>query len=132
MSSLSDAATGGADVRVERRGATAHILIDRPQVANALAPATTAALADAFVQAELDPAVRVIVVRGAGDRAFCAGIDLGARTGAFVHPMKRQARNLHEVILETEKPTIAAVNGGGINRDGRVVREFGFLRADHG
>lgn len=85
-----------AGVRLTRQGATAHILIDRPQVANALAPATTAALIEAFVQAELDPAVRVIVVRGAGDRAFCAGVELGASSGAFVHPMKRELRNLHE------------------------------------
>ena len=114
MSSRSEAQPGDSGIRWARRGAVAHILIDRPQVANALAPATMAALADAFVQAERDREVRVIVVRGAGERAFCAGVELGASEGRFVHPMKRTTRNLHELILETEKPTIAAVNGAAV------------------
>ena len=116
MSSPSEALAGDSGIRWERRGAVAHILIDRPQVANALAPATMAALAEAFVQAERDHAVRVIVVRGAGERAFCAGVELGASGGGggFVHPMKRATRNLHELILETEKPTIAAINGAAV------------------
>lgn len=114
MSSRSEAQPGDSGIRWVRRGAVAHILIDRPQVANALAPATMAALADAFVQAERDREVRVIVVRGAGERAFCAGVELGASEGGFVHPMKRTTRNLHELILETEKPTIAAVNGAAV------------------
>jgi enoyl-CoA hydratase len=100
-----------AGVRATRRGAVAHILIDRPRVMNALAPSTMEALAEAFSEAERDAQVRVIVVRGAGDRAFCAGVDLSAAQGPFIHPMKRADRNLHEVILETEKPTIAAING---------------------
>ena len=101
------------DVRSARQGAVAHIVIDRPQVMNALAPATMAALADALQQAEQDPEVRVIVLRGAGERAFCAGVDLGAsaKTATWVHPMKRPTRNLQELILEIEKPTIAAING---------------------
>ena len=114
MSSRSEAQPGDSGIRWARRGAVVHILIDRPQVANALAPATMAALADAFVQAERDREVRVIVVRGAGERAFCAGVELGASEGGFVHPMKRTTRNLHELILETEKPTIAAVNGAAV------------------
>lgn len=114
MAGLSTAETTLADdagVRTTRRGAVAHILIDRPRVMNALAPPTMDALVEAFAQAERDDAVRVIVVRGAGERAFCAGVDLSAAQGPFIHPMKRTARNLHEVILETEKPTIAAING---------------------
>lgn len=114
MSSRSEPVCGDSGIRSERRGAVAHILIDRPQVANALAPSTMAALADAFVQAERDREVRVIVVRGAGERAFCAGVELGAGEGDFVHPMKRATRNLHELILETEKPTIAAINGAAV------------------
>lgn len=112
MSNRSEAPASGSDVCIDVRGAVAHILIDRPQVRNALAPDTVADLATAFLAAEQDPAVRVIVVRGAGERAFCAGIDLGASVDQrFVHPMKRNARNLHELILELEKPTLASING---------------------
>lgn len=114
MSSSSEEVSSVNGVQVARRAAVAEILIDRPQVANALTPDTMAALANAFLQAERDPEVRVIVVRGAGDRAFCAGVELGAGTGTFEHPMKRAVRNLHEAILEIEKPTIAAVNGAAV------------------
>ncbi|MCW5286584.1 enoyl-CoA hydratase/isomerase family protein [Verminephrobacter eiseniae] len=111
MSSRSDGTLATRDVHFDRRGAVAHILIDRPGVMNALAPATMEKLADAFLRAERDPEVRVIVIRGAGERAFSAGVDLGVTREALVHPMKRETRNLHEIILETEKPTIAAING---------------------
>lgn len=112
MPNYDDIAPAGGSVRLNVRGAVAHILIDRPQVRNALAPDTVEALAAAFLEAEGDARVRVIVVRGAGERAFCAGMDLGAVAGQpFVHPMKRSTRNLHELILEVEKPTLAAING---------------------
>jgi enoyl-CoA hydratase len=78
------------------------------------------ALADAFVQAGEDPNIWVIVVRGAGDEAFCAGADLKeadvlAKAGrSYPHPMTGTTRNLFELVLETPKPTIAAINGTAV------------------
>lgn len=121
MSSPSSAPPSGLDVVVTRREHVGYILIDRPKVANALAPSTTTELAAAFLEMEADPQIRVIVVRGAGDRAFCAGVELGQTNVPFVHPMKRQDRNLHELILEIEKPTIAAINGAAVGAGCEIV-----------
>ncbi|WP_433229527.1 enoyl-CoA hydratase/isomerase family protein [Actinomadura formosensis] len=55
----------------------ARITLNRPEARNALSDRMTAELLDAFDRAKADPGVRVIVLTGAGDRAFCAGADLG-------------------------------------------------------
>ena len=112
------------DIQLTVRDSVAHVLINRPQFMNTLGPDTATALADAMLQAERDPEVRVIVIRGAGERAFCAGVELGesAGMGSFVHPMKRDTRNIHELILEIEKPTIAAVNGACVGAGCEIAR----------
>ena len=101
-------------------GRTAWIRIDRPERRNAMAVQTTEELIEAFVGAGADPDVWAIVLTGAGDHAFCAGGDLKemdetARSGRDIAvPMTGIYRNLFEVILETPKPTIAAVNGAAL------------------
>ncbi|WP_165978473.1 enoyl-CoA hydratase/isomerase family protein [Actinomadura darangshiensis] len=55
----------------------ARITLNRPDARNALSDRMTGELLDAFDRAKADPEVRVIVLTGAGDRAFCAGADLG-------------------------------------------------------
>ncbi|MBW8485752.1 enoyl-CoA hydratase/isomerase family protein [Actinomadura parmotrematis] len=61
----------------EVRDRVARITLNRPEARNALSDAMTAELLDALAKADVDDAVRVIVLTGAGDRAFCAGADLG-------------------------------------------------------
>jgi enoyl-CoA hydratase len=110
----------GKHVIYEVRDRTARIRIDRPERRNAMAVQTTEELLAAFVRAGEDPDVWAIVVTGTGDRAFCAGGDLKemdetARSGRDIHvPMTGLHRNLFEVMLETPKPTIAAVNGAAL------------------
>ncbi|MFS2294445.1 MAG: enoyl-CoA hydratase-related protein [Actinomadura sp.] len=55
----------------------ARITLNRPEARNALSDQMIDELLDAFERAKADPEVRVIVLTGAGDRAFCAGADLG-------------------------------------------------------
>jgi len=62
----------------------ARITLNRPEARNALNDQLTEELLDAFEQAKGDDAVRVIVLTGAGDKAFCAGADLGG-LGAQLH-----------------------------------------------
>ncbi len=57
-------------------GSVAVVTINRPEVRNALNRETIVALADAFRRLDDDPDVRVAILRGAGERAFCAGADL--------------------------------------------------------
>src|SRR5262245_50372710 len=59
----------------------ARITIDRPERRNALTWGLVADLRRAFAEARADAAVRVCVLAGAGDRAFCAGADLGSMRG---------------------------------------------------
>src|SRR6185436_6503887 len=62
---------------VERNGTTAVLTIDRPK-ANAIDAATSKAMGDAFAELDADPAVRAIVITGAGPKFFSAGWDLSA------------------------------------------------------
>jgi enoyl-CoA hydratase len=63
----------------EHAGGVARITINRPDARNALSQEVMEGLLAAFDRAAADPAVRVVVLTGAGDKAFCAGGDLGGR-----------------------------------------------------
>ena len=95
--------------------AAALITINRPKTLNALDIATLDELENAAVRAEQDPAVRVVIFTGAGDRAFIAGgdiADLNSRQGLAHY--QEFAEIIHRVFrrIETlDKPTIAAING---------------------
>lgn len=100
---------------IEDRVAT--ITLNRPEARNAMNPALRRGLIESFTDASLNPDVWVVVVTGAGERAFCAGGDLkrndqNAREGRqHVAPMTGPERNVFEVVLETCKPVVAAING---------------------
>lgn len=92
-------------------GPVATVTINRPAQRNAINREVREGLAAALARFEQDPAARVLILTGAGDRAFCAGMDLkeAAATGLGVPP-----RGFLPVIgdnLHVTKPTIAAVNG---------------------
>lgn len=104
----------------ETRGHIRILTINRPERSNAMSPELGDALIEAFVEGGADPEVRVIVLTAVGDRAFCAGADLKARAqadaaGAAFQPLlSRVQRYVFEVVLETVKPTIAALNGSAV------------------
>lgn len=64
-------------VKLERSGHVALITLNRPEARNALSPEMLVRLADAWITVRDDPEIRVAVVTGAGDKAFCSGADLG-------------------------------------------------------
>ena len=70
---------GGVGVTVERRGAVAIWTIDRPARMNALSRAVVRELGRLAREAKNDPALRAVVITGAGEKAFCAGADLKER-----------------------------------------------------
>ena len=69
------------DILYEKEDGVATITINRPKVLNAFRAETVEEMLAAMRDAEADPAVGVIVLAGAGDRAFCAGGDNSARAG---------------------------------------------------
>lgn len=94
----------------------ATITLNRPERLNALNARMKEELEEAFFSlAELDPAVRVVVLTGAG-KAFCAGADIKERVdqrlpaSAFYYQQKK-TQTLFRRIEECAKPTIAAING---------------------
>ena len=106
---------------IESIGRVRVLTINRPHRQNALTPELLAALTDAFLDANADPDVWVVVLTAVGDRTFCAGMDLkrasgmdGAPTKPFRGPMDQPHRLLFEVIAETGKPTICAINGAAV------------------
>jgi enoyl-CoA hydratase len=104
----------------ETRGHVRLLTINRPERMNALSPELSDELIEAFVDAGADPDIRAIVLTSVGDRAFCAGADLKARAAEdtagkpFQPLLSRVQRYVFEVVFETIKPTIAALNGSAV------------------
>ncbi|WP_040825603.1 enoyl-CoA hydratase-related protein [Nocardia jiangxiensis] len=101
----------GAVLFDAREDGIAVITLNRPEIRNCLTAEVRAGLAEAWERFERDPLLRVAILTGAGDRAFCAGGDLKemVETGTRVPP--REMFALPYDTVELSKPTIAAVNG---------------------
>ena len=103
-----------SDVRYEVDGHIATATIDRPERRNAMSFGVMQGLRDAVAQAKADDAVRVLVITGTGDKAFCAGADLTgiADTGhAGAHEGRGTLAALFREMWSLGKPTIARVRG---------------------
>jgi len=101
-------------VSVEMRGDIALLILNRPANLNALNTPLARGIAETLIRLDNDPAVKGIVLTGAGDRAFCAGADLVEARGVQVHQIEEwfgTVCNVYRQILLTEKPVIAALNG---------------------
>ncbi len=107
--------TDNPDIRFERRGAVAWVTFNRPEQRNAMTFAMYDRLAQICDEVEQDPDVRVLVLTGAGDRAFVAGTDI-SQFQTFTdpqHALEYESR-VDGVIgrLESvQRPTIAAIQG---------------------
>ncbi len=101
-------------IRVEREDAVAIVTIDRQEALNALDVGTLTELRDRLVELADDDGARVVILTGAGEKAFVAGADIKYMSGLDVDQAKQWGALGHETgrLLETmPKPTIAAVNG---------------------
>lgn len=103
-------------LRIERRDATLWITLNRADKANALAVGMTEGAASALRDAANDDAVRAIVITGAGDRAFCAGVDVREQPAdgdAAAHRKRRSAAlaAFIDAVVDTPKPVVVALNG---------------------
>lgn len=101
-------------VQRERVGHTLILRLNRPEARNAINLATTIAMGDALDEADQDVEVRVVIITGAGDQAFCAGADLKAiASGQTIMPDDgRASRGFAGLVSHPiSKPLIAAVNG---------------------
>ena len=92
-----------------------RITLNRPEKRNALNPQMLKELSHALDCAEEDKEACAIVLRGAGDKAFCAGADLGGMSGGESFLEIHEARGLFPSVfmklMRHKKPSLAAVNG---------------------
>ena len=99
---------------VERHGAVTTISINRPKVLNALNAQTLDELGQAIDDVRKDDGVRVVILTGAGEKAFVAGADineLAVQTPVGGRDHARKGQSLFDRIERLGKPVIAAVNG---------------------
>ncbi len=103
-----------ANALYEKKGAIAYVTVNRPMVLNALNGSTWQDLRTAFEDAQNDPAVRGVILTGAGDKAFIAGADIGDLAKATAVDAERSSRlgqQVLDLIENLGKPVIAAING---------------------
>ena len=106
------------DIVYEKAEGIARVTINRPHVRNAFRPRTVSEMIDAFEDAREDLGIGVVLLRGAGDEAFCSGGDIKVRGDAgYVGEDRVERLNVLELqrqIRYLPKPVIAVVAGYAI------------------
>ena len=100
-------------LREDRDGLTAVLTLDYPERRNALAIPMRRALAEAMERIEADPALRAVVITGAGG-TFCAGGDISGMDVADLAAGRERFRLTHRLVralVKSAKPVVAAVEG---------------------
>ncbi|UCD97345.1 MAG: enoyl-CoA hydratase/isomerase family protein [Candidatus Bathyarchaeota archaeon] len=98
----------------EKADGIATITINRPQALNALNEATLNEISSRLSDANQDQAIKVIVITGTGDRAFCAGADLNVMKTATAYKgmhLSLIGQKVTSEVEDSKKPVIAAING---------------------
>jgi enoyl-CoA hydratase/carnithine racemase len=102
------------EVKLERRDALAVVALNRPESLNAINRAMREGLIDVLREVNADPAVRAVVIAGAGERAFCSGQDL-AETVAYtiddVDEWLTRQHAMYQAVRDLDKPCVVAWNG---------------------
>jgi enoyl-CoA hydratase/carnithine racemase len=117
VASVQEAPATGA-VRLELAAAVATLVLDRPAKQNALTPEMLRELDGHLHTLELSDSVRVVLLRGAGERAFCAGADISRFAGLGPVEMWRRWTALGHAVFERvtrlRQPVIAVVGGNAL------------------
>ena len=102
------------DVLYDAQDGIAKITINRPEKYNALNTAVISRLRELFRNAEEDSSIRVVIITGAGEKAFAAGADITefqGRDSEAIRPLAENGQELCKYMESMSKPIIAAVNG---------------------
>lgn len=105
--------TSYENILLERRGRVALVTINRPEKLNALNIKTREELADVLAELRVDDDIRVVVLTGAGEKAFVAGADINEFAGrtAVQQRAVMKAKSIFTAAEEFPKPLIAMING---------------------
>jgi dihydroxynaphthoic acid synthetase len=118
----------------ETRDGVARLTMNRPEVLNAFTGKTLTELTDAYRRIKDDTTVSVVVLTGAGERAFSAGGDVRAEAEGWLEDRggEIEMRILYEAMRESLKPTIARINGYAIGGGHHMAYICDFsIAADH-
>src|ERR1700719_1171335 len=102
------------NILLEKKSAIAYVTVNRPKVLNALNTATMEELGIALQEIKDDPAIRVAILTGSGDKAFVAGADIGELAKQDPVSGKKFSHGGQAVLALIEdlgKPVIACING---------------------
>lgn len=99
------------DVRIDIAEGVAELVLDRPAKHNAVTPAMARRLAELCRAIDADDAVRAVLLRGEGSRAFCAGSDLNALAGYASAWHFRNRAEYATAVRALRKPVVAALQG---------------------
>jgi len=103
------------DIVYEKKDGVARITINRPDKLNAFRTETLMEMTRAMEDVEIDRTIGVLVLTGAGGKAFCVGGDAGESKGAGYRPeLGVYVRRVHDMIRKLSVPVIAAVRGYAI------------------
>ena len=102
------------NILLEKKDAIAYVTVNRPKVLNALNGATIEELRAAFHELKQDASIRVVILTGAGEKAFVAGADiaeLAERDPVSGKEFAHRGQNVFNLIENLGKPVIACING---------------------
>lgn len=112
-------------IALKKEGPVASVILNRPEVMNAISPRMFEEIHDALQVVNTDSSIRVVILTGAG-RAFCAAVDIDEESkgkdrflpdmdpGAQREFIRSLPQNVTRAIVNLEKPTIAMVNGPAV------------------
>jgi enoyl-CoA hydratase len=102
------------NILLETKGVVATLTVNRPDKRNAVDNATVDEIDQALAEIESNPDLRVLIITGAGEKAFVAGADiqeLDKRDFIKARPATRRRQEVYTRIEQLEIPSIAAING---------------------
>lgn len=102
------------NILFEKKNAIAYVTVNRPKVLNALNMATMEEMRQAFHEIRNDAAIRVVILTGAGEKAFIAGADIGelaTRDPLTGKETTQRGQDVLNLIENLGKPVIACING---------------------
>jgi len=98
------------NIVLEKNNGITKLIINRPPV-NVMDQATIGELCDALEKLAKDEETKVLLIRGAGEKAFCAGVEVGDHVGDKMPVMMKEFGRLFKLLRGLGKPSIAVVNG---------------------
>ncbi|MBC6463887.1 enoyl-CoA hydratase/isomerase family protein [Actinomadura alba] len=124
------------ELLVERDGPVQRVVFNRPDRHNAMTWAMYEGLYEACERADADPEIKVLVLRGAGDRAFVAGTDIGQfaefRSGADGVAYEERIERIVDRLERVRVPTVAVVRGHCVGGGLAIAAACDLRIATHG